>query len=298
MTLPKSLTGETPSGEVIAKEQEEKIYHIPGDKTWEYLVKDEIWYTRKRGQKDWISLKNNDNANGVLDKHFKDAREAQVELPSGDTPSGDTPQGDVVSKEQLSELKKDVKILKDNVGSKLSVINPQEMEQYAKILEKWNKKGKGKLCVLVTAYDCQEAAYSKGTLLEDLNEISDSNYGLGARFGEDEGDITKTKFKTQAIKLVTDAKCPKTTTEICKKYLPPKDKEKKGDKCVGCKTPLPSGRFQTGAIGIYFDSNKGECVQTAGGGPGPFTSIKECQECCTGELEPQWEQAQEVWIVL
>jgi hypothetical protein len=46
-----------------------EVLKIPGDKTWEYMFKDH-WWTRKEGNKDWISLKNNKKAIEVLEKEF------------------------------------------------------------------------------------------------------------------------------------------------------------------------------------------------------------------------------------
>tara|TARA_R110000824_G_scaffold114733_4_gene265433 strand:+ start:623 stop:1414 length:792 start_codon:yes stop_codon:yes gene_type:complete len=58
------------------------IYNIPGDKTWEYAVDGDYWFTRKQNQDKWISLgKTGDKkwleARCKLDSEFPDARPAQ-----------------------------------------------------------------------------------------------------------------------------------------------------------------------------------------------------------------------------
>ena len=59
------------------------IYHIPGDRTWEYtVIEGDYWYTRKQGQDKWISLgKTGDKkwlqARCKLDNKFPEARPSQ-----------------------------------------------------------------------------------------------------------------------------------------------------------------------------------------------------------------------------
>lgn len=68
LKLMKGITvGFTDSGEDQPKGGE--VLKIPGDKTWEYKFEDH-WWTRKEGNKDWISLKNNKKAIEILEKEF------------------------------------------------------------------------------------------------------------------------------------------------------------------------------------------------------------------------------------
>jgi len=68
LKLMKDITvGFTDSGEDQPKGGE--VLKIPGDKTWEYKF-DDHWWTRKEGNKDWISLKNNKKAIEILKKEF------------------------------------------------------------------------------------------------------------------------------------------------------------------------------------------------------------------------------------
>ena len=54
-----------------------EIYNIKGDNIYDYMVIDNIWHFRKKGDKEWTSLETNEKANTSLDNKFPDARKEE-----------------------------------------------------------------------------------------------------------------------------------------------------------------------------------------------------------------------------
>lgn len=128
------------AGEAATEQTQVKIYKLSGDKTWEYKVEDEIWYTRKQGgDGKWISLKTNQEASAKLDDKFPNAREAQEEMPDDAAASKqqkfpyariDTPEGYLTIPE---DAMKEIKNRKEAYGNLLKVGDPDSIaafEQY------------------------------------------------------------------------------------------------------------------------------------------------------------------------
>ena len=68
--------------ENLAKEKSDqlgipdKIYNLPGDKSWDYKIRDGVWFAAKKGWKsdsDWSSLAGNKTAQSTLNKKFPKA---------------------------------------------------------------------------------------------------------------------------------------------------------------------------------------------------------------------------------
>ena len=255
-----------------------RICNLRGDKTWEYKVEDEMWYTRRQGSSRWIKLGGDKyiKARCKLDKgcpDFRKTREQNCSSTSTQTPGdGDRENlGELVMPSGCNArfLKGWLYMMNYDYKQNNDTITDSSLMKYKNALRNGYRFG-GQIITLKDACSCIDEKYISQLrqLINIDKEILINLIGAFQKYicpgSTQDRTVDQDLPKDQQFPLIEGCTTQGTagTKSLC--TIIPRDN---------------TGRIVTAVMGAYYDPKQGKCIQTTGG-YAPFRGMEKCKQCC------------------
>ena len=253
---------------------ESRICNIRGDKTWEYKVEDEMWYTRRQGKTKWIKLGGDKyiKARCKLDKacpDFRNTKEQNCSSTSTETPKDKKKDGESLMPSGCNTrfIKGWISMMYYDYAKNNKTITDSALTKYKETLKN-GYKYRGQTITLKDVCSCIDKKY-----IPQLRELTGRDkqtlINLISVFQKYLCTVDKDVRRDQGFPLIEG--CTTEREGTAGKYI--------GSKCNIVPPPYDFTKAYTAVIGYYYDPVRGKCVMKTMGG-GPFMNLQKCKQCC------------------